>query len=84
MQAGHVATGDDPILGASLLVGVGDLAAFRARATSPWPPEWCPSERLRTRRRRLHNPRRYHRALRRVFDLSAQTSMIRPDPTRDY
>ena len=32
----------------------------------------------------LHKPRRYSRPLRRVFYLSAQTSMMREGPSRDY
>lgn len=32
----------------------------------------------------LHRPLRYSRPLRHVFYLSAQTSMIRPGPNRDY
>jgi hypothetical protein len=32
----------------------------------------------------LHRPLRYSRPLRHVFYLSAQTSMMRPGPNRDY
>lgn len=32
----------------------------------------------------FHRPKRYSRKLRRVFYMSAQTSIIRPGPNRDY
>ena len=77
--------GFGPFLGASLLATAGDLRAFPsaghlAAATGLVP---VPNDSGR-RTGNLHKPRRYSRPLRHVFYLSAQTSMIRPGPNRDY
>jgi transposase len=77
--------GFGPILGATLLVAAGDLAAFpsaghlaAAAGLVPVPNDSC------RRTGNLHKPRRYSRPLRHVFYLSAQTSMMRAGPNRDY
>jgi len=77
--------GFGPILGATLLVTAGDLAAFptaghlaAAAGLVPVPDD------SGRRTGNLHKPRRYSRPLRRVLYLSAQTSMIREGPSRDY
>jgi len=77
--------GFGPILGASLLVGAGDLAAFPSAGHLAAAAGLVPVPNDSGRRTgNLHKPRRYNRPLRRVFYLSAQTSMIRPGPNRDY
>ncbi len=77
--------GFGPILGASLLVGAGDLAAFPSGGHLAAAAGLVPVPNDSGRRTgNLHKPRRYNRPLRRVFYLSAQTSMIRPGPSRDY
>ena len=77
--------GFGPVLGASLLVAAGDLAAFptaghlaAAAGLVPVPNDsGC-------RVGNLHKPRRYSRPLRHALYLSAQTSMMRAGPNRDY
>jgi transposase len=77
--------GFGPILGASLLVGAGDLAAFPTAGHLAAAAGLVPVPNDSGRRTgNLHRPRRYNRPLRHVFYLSAQTSMIRPGPNRDY
>jgi transposase len=77
--------GFGPILGASLLVSAGDLAAFPTAGHLAAAAGLVPVPNDSGRRTgNLHKPRRYNRPLRRVFYLSAQTSMIRPGPNRDY
>jgi transposase len=77
--------GFGPILGASLLVGAGDLAAFPSAGHLAAAAGLVPVPNDSGRRTgNLHKPRRYNRPLRHVFYLSAQTSMIRPGPNRDY
>ena len=77
--------GFGPILGATLLVTAGDLAAFPSAghlaAAAGLVP--VPSDSGR-RTGNLHKPRRYSRPLRRVLYLSAQTSMMRDGPSREY
>jgi transposase len=77
--------GFGPILGATLLVTAGDLAAFPSAghlaAAAGLVP--VPSDSGR-RTGNLHKPRRYSRPLRHVLYLSAQTSMMREGPSRDY
>lgn len=78
-------SGFGPILGASLLVSAGDLRSFPtaghlAAATGLVP---VPNDSGR-RTGNLHRPKRYSRPLRHVFYLSAQTSMMRAGPNRDY
>jgi transposase len=73
------------ILGASLLVEAGDLAAFPTPGHLAAAAGLVPVPNDSGRRSgNLHKPRRYNRPLRRVFYLSAQTSMIRPGPNRNY
>jgi transposase len=77
--------GFGPILGALLLVGAGDLTAFPTAGHLAAAAGLVPVPNDSGRRAgNLHKPRRYNRPLRRVFYLSAQTSMIRPGPNRDY
>lgn len=77
--------GFGPILGASLLVGAGNLSAFPSAGHLAAAAGLVPVPNDSGRRTgNLHKPRRYNRPLRRVFYLSAQTSMIRPGPNRDY
>jgi transposase len=77
--------GMGPILGAEFIVAAGDLAAYAdaghlasAAGLVPVPRDsgrWTGN---------FHRPKRYSRKLRRVFYMSAQTSIIRPGPNRDY
>lgn len=77
--------GFGPILGASLLVSGGDLAAFPSAGHLAAAAGLVPVPNDSGRRTgNLHKPRRYSRPLRRVFYLSAQTSMTRAGPNRDY
>ena len=77
--------GFGPILGASLLVGASDLAAFPTAGHLAAAAGLVPVPNDSGRRTgNLHRPKRYSRRLRHVFYLSAQTSMIRPGPNRDY
>ena len=77
--------GFGPFLGASLLVGAGDLRAFPTAGHLAAAAGLVPVPNDSGRRTgNLHRPQRYSRPLRHVFYLSAQTSMIRPGPNRDY
>jgi transposase len=77
--------GFGPILGAALLVGAGDLTAFPTGGHLAAAAGLVPVPNDSGRRTgNVHKPRRYNRPLRRVLYLSAQTSMIRPGPSRDY
>jgi len=77
--------GFGPFLGASLLVGAGDLRAFPSAGHLAAAAGLVPVPNDSGRRTgNLHRPLRYSRPLRHVFYLSAQTSMIRPGPNRDY
>jgi transposase len=72
-------------LGASLLVGAGDLRAFPTAGHLAAAAGLVPVPNDSGRRTgNLHRPKRYSRPLRHVFYLSAQTSMMRPGPNRDY
>ena len=76
--------GFGPILGTTLLVAAGDLTAFPSAghlAAAGLVP--VPNDSGR-RSGNLHRPHRYSRPLRHVFYLSAQTSMMREGPNRDY
>jgi len=77
--------GFGPFLGAALLVGAGDLRAFpnpgHLAAAAGLVP--VPNDSGR-RTGNLHRPLRYSRPLRHVCYLSAQTSMMRAGPNRDY
>jgi transposase len=77
--------GFGPLLGASLLVGAGDLRAFPSAGHLAAAAGLVPVPNDSGRRTgNLHRPKRYSRPLRRVFYLSAQTAMQRPGPNRDY
>jgi transposase len=77
--------GFGPFLGASLLVGAGDLRAFPSAGHLAAAAGLVPVPNDSGRRiGNLHRPQRYSRPLRHVFYLSAQTSMMRTGPNRDY
>ncbi len=77
--------GFGPFLGASLLVGTGGLRAFPTAGHLAAAAGLVPVPNDSGRRSgNLHRPKRYSRPLRHVFYLSAQTSMMRPGPNRDY
>lgn len=77
--------GFGPILGATLLVAAGDLAAFPSAGHLAAAAGLVPVPNDSGRRTgNLHKPRRYSRPLRHVFYLSAQSSMMRAGPNRDY
>jgi transposase len=77
--------GFGPILGATLLVAAGDLCAFPSAGHLAAAAGLVPVPNDSGRRSgNLHKPRRYNRLLRHVFYLSAQTSMMREGPNRDY
>jgi len=77
--------GFGPVLGASLLVGAGDLRAFPSAGHLAAAAGLVPVPNDSGRRTgNLHRPKRYSRPLRHVFYLSAQTAMQRPGPNRDY
>ena len=77
--------GFGPFLGAALLVGAGDLRAFPSAGHLAAAAGLVPVPNDSGRRTgNLHRPLRYSRLLRRVFYLSAQTSMMRTGPNRDY
>jgi transposase len=77
--------GFGPILGATLLVTAGDLAAFPSAGHLAAAGGLVPVPNDSGRRTgNLHKPRRYSRPLRHVLYLSAQTSMTRDGPSRDY
>src|SRR5439155_12197276 len=77
--------GFGPILGATLLVTAGDLAAFPSAGHLAAAAGLVPVPNDSGRRTgNLHKPSRYSRSLRHVFYLSAQTSMMRAGPNRDY
>jgi transposase len=77
--------GMGPLLAAELLVAVGDLSSFPdARHLAAY-AGLAPVARDSGRRtNNLHPPKRYHRSLRRVFYLSALSSLSSPGPSRDY
>ncbi|WP_432187543.1 IS110 family transposase [Streptomyces sp. Tue6028] len=77
--------GMGPILGAEFLVAAGDLSAYADAGRLASAAGLVPVPRDSGRRTgNLHRPKRYSRRLRRVFYLSAQTSIIREGPNRDY
>jgi len=77
--------GFGPFLGASLLVGAGDLRAFPSAGHLAAAAGLVPVPNDSGRRTgNLHRPLRYSRPLRHVFYLSTQTSMMRAGPNRDY
>ncbi|MFF4120904.1 IS110 family transposase [Streptomyces sp. NPDC001714] len=77
--------GMGPILGAEFLVAAGDLAAYPDAGHLASAAGLVPVAKDSGRRTgNLHRPKRYSRRLRRVFYLSAQTSIIRDGPNRTY
>jgi transposase len=77
--------GFGPILGATLLAAAGDLRAFPSAGHLAAAAGLVPVPNDSGRRTgNLHKPHRYSRPLRHVFYLSAQTSMMREGPNRDY
>ncbi len=77
--------GFGPILGAELVVAAGDLASYTDAGHLASAAGLVPVPRDSGRRTgNLHRPKRYSRRLRRVFYLSAQTSIIRDGPNRDF
>ena len=77
--------GFGPILGASLLVSAGNLANYPSAGHLAAAAGLVPVPNDSGRRTgNLHKPRRYSRPLRHVFYLSAQTSMMRDGPNRNY
>ncbi len=77
--------GMGPILGAEFVVAAGDLAAYADAGHLASAAGLVPVPRDSGRRTgNLHRPKRYSRRLRRVFYLSAQTSMMREGPNRDF
>ncbi|MER8162614.1 IS110 family transposase [Streptomyces sp. NPDC094472] len=77
--------GIGPILGAEFVVAAGDLGAYADAGHLASAAGLVPVPRDSGRRTgNLHRPKRYSRRLRRVFYLSAQTSMMREGPNRDF
>src|SRR5215208_5729610 len=77
--------GFGPFLGACLLVSAGNLRAFPSPGHLAAAAGLVPVPNDSGRRvGNLHRPLRYSRPLRHVFYLSAQTSMMRAGPNRDY
>ncbi|MFI5534148.1 IS110 family transposase [Kitasatospora sp. NPDC051853] len=73
------------ILGAEFVVAAGDLAAYADAGHLASAAGLVPVPRDSGRRTgNLHRPKHYSRRLRRVFYLSAQTSIIREGPNRDF
>ncbi|MER6086409.1 IS110 family transposase [Streptomyces sp. NPDC001833] len=77
--------GMGPILGAEFVVAAGDLSAYADAGHLASAAGLVPVPRDSGRRTgNLHRPKRYSRRLRRVFYMSAQTSMMREGPNRDF
>jgi transposase len=77
--------GMGPILGAEFVVAAGDLSAYADAGHLASAAGLVPVPRDSGRRTgNLHRPKRYSRRLRRVFYMSAQTSMNREGPNRDF
>lgn len=77
--------GMGPILGAEFVVAAGDLASYADAGHLASAAGLVPVPRDSGRRTgNLHRPKRYSRRLRRVFYMSAQTSIIREGPNRDF
>lgn len=77
--------GMGPLLAAELLVAVGDLGSFPDAGHLAAYAGLAPVPRDSGRRiNNLHPPKRYNRRLRRVFYLSALSSLSSPGPNRDY
>lgn len=77
--------GIGPILGAELIVAAGDLSAYANAGRLASAAGLAPVPRDSGRRTgNLHRPKHYSRRLRRVFYMSAQTSIIKDGPNRDF
>ncbi|MEU6222073.1 IS110 family transposase [Streptomyces sp. NPDC047022] len=77
--------GMGPILGAEFVVAAGDLSAYSDAGHLASAAGLVPVPRDSGRRTgNFHRPKRYSRRLRRVFYMSAQTSIIRDGPNRDF
>ena len=77
--------GMGPILGAEFVVAAGDLTAYADAGHLASAAGLVPVPRDSGRRTgNLHRPKRYSRRLRRVFYMSAQSSIIREGPNRDF
>ena len=77
--------GMGPILGAEFVVAAGDLTSYTDAGHLASAAGLVPVPRDSGRRTgNLHRPKRYSRRLRRVFYLSAQTSIVRDGQNRDY
>ena len=74
-----------PALGAEFIVAAGDLSTYADAGHLASAAGLVPVPRDSGRRTgNLHRPKRYSRRLRGVFYLSAQTSIIRDGPNREY
>lgn len=74
-----------PILGAESVVAAGGLTSYADAGHLASAAGLVPFPRDSGRRTgNLHRPKRYNRRLRRVFYMSAQTSMIREGPNGDF
>lgn len=74
-----------PIVGAEFIVAAGDLSAYADAGHLASAAGLVPVAKDSGRRTaNLHRPKRYTRRLRRVFYMSAQTSIIREGPNRDF
>lgn len=71
------------ILGAEFVVAACDLAAYAGHLASAAGLVPVPRDSGR-RTGNMHRPKRYSRRLRRVFYMSAQTSIVREGPNRDF
>lgn len=77
--------GMGPILGAEFLAIVGDLSGYADAGRLAAHAGLAPVPRDSGRRTgNHHRPKRYHRRLRHVLYMAAQTAMMRPGPSRDY
>jgi len=77
--------GMGPILGAELIAAAGDLNGYANPGRLASAAGLVPVPRDSGRRTgNMHRPMRYSRKLRRVFYLSAQASMMREGPNRDF
>lgn len=77
--------GMGPILGGEFVAIVGDLSGYKDAGRLASHAGLAPVPRDSGRRTgNYHRPKRYHRRLRWLFYMSAQTAMMRPGPSRDY
>lgn len=77
--------GMGPILGAEFIVSAGELTAYPDAGHLASAAGLVPVPRDSGRRTgNLHRPKRYSRRLRRVFYMSAQVSIAREGPNRDF